>query len=501
MSMSLYFLINNLHFAFGMIGAIVLVMAAWLTFDSYKVEKVSPVLFRLIGILCFSVWQILYSLDIKSDVFLYFGYTLLIIGLALIVISFIQTKQLAASAVVVIPAFTLYAQQLSIISTVLFFAVAYLAFRQWKREYNKTWIPFAVAFLLFGVTYFLNIFDSGTDQMSLLYILSNLAEFVGVVFLGIWIWQYMRLRISESVVMLLIGITFIMSTVVTLAFSTILINRVITETSNNLLTDVKVLDFSINGMREEALIKAQLVSEESSIATAISKNDFYFLDQISGLLLEKYKLGFLIITDKDGSVLARGHALSKKGDSLAGERAFEEAVLKNNMVTVEDSSAEGFSIRAGAPIYDKNNKVIGTAIVGFPLDNALADNMKRLTGLEMFIYKGDTAVAGTALDTDGRTRLVGNKIDNLDVKNSVLMDGKIITGSTKIYGTVFQAGYFPLLNGDDKIVGMLSVAKPQQDIVNIANATNRLTLTTVLLILLVLIFPIYFISKKIGNNI
>jgi hypothetical protein len=499
--MSFYFLVNNLHFAFGMIGAIILIMATWLVFDSYMVKKSSTVLMRFIGILLFSVWQILYSLDIKSDVLLYFGYTLLIIGLAFIVISFLRTKQLSFSAVIVIPAFTLHVQQLSIISTILFFTIAYLAIRQWKREYDKALAPFAIAFLLFGVTYFLNIFHNGINHTSFLYILSNLITLAGTVSLGVWVWQYMRLRIHESIVMLLVGIIFILSTIVTLAFSTILINKVIVDTSNNLISDVKVLDFSLSGMKEEALVKAQLVALDTGIIKAIEKNDFSTLNQLSGELLEKYNLGFLIIADKDGSVLVRGHALSKRGDSLTGERAYEEALLKNSMVTTEDSSAEGFSIRAGAPIYDKNNMLIGVAIAGFPLDNAFADSMKRLKGFDMFIYKGDTSVAGTALSTDGRTRLVGNIIDNPDIKSSVLSNGISFTGSIDIFGTQFQASYLPLLNGDDKIVGMISVAKQQQDIVNVANATNRLTLTTVLLILLVLIFPIYFMSKKIAKDI
>jgi hypothetical protein len=499
--MSLYFLVNNLHFAFGMIGAIVFAMAAWLTLDSYNVQKSSPVFLRFLGLVLFTFWQTIHALGVKSDVLLYFSYALLIIGLSLIVISFLQTKKLALSAVVIIPAFTLQVQGLSIISTILFLTIAYLAFRQWKREYNQTWIPFAIAFLLFGVTYFLNIFDKGIDPTSFIYILSNVIELVGVVYLGIWVWQYMKLRISESTIMLLIGVTFILSTVVTLAFSTILINRVITETSNGLLTDVKVLDFSISGMENESLADAQLISLNPDLISAVSKNDFASLEQLSGLLLEKYNLGLLTITDKNGDVLVRGHALSKRGDSLSSERVLEEAQLKNSTVTIEDSSVEGFSIRAGSPIYGKNNQIIGVVVAGFPLDNALADKMKKLTGLEMFIYKDDTSVAGTALDTDGITRLVGNKISDKNIRNFVLTSGKTYTGSTEIFGTIFQASYLPILNADSKVVGMLSAAKPQQDIADIADATNRLTLITVLLILLVLIFPMYFISKKISSNI
>ena len=499
--MSFYFLVTNLHFAFGMIGVIVLLMVAWLNYDSFKQESNSLVLMRCVGILFFLDWQILHSLDVKNDLILYFGYALLIIGLAFIIISFAQSKQLSMSAVIVIPTFTLYIQQLSIISSILFFAVAYFAFRQWKKEYNKTWVPFATAFLIFGFVYFINILDSMQNHTSLIYILNNLLELVGFVFLTVWVWQYMRLRISESAVMILVGVIFTLSTIITLAFSTILIGRVINETSNNLLTNVKVLDFSLNGMKREALSKVQLVAKDVDIINAINSNDFSALDEVSGSLLEKYNLGFLIITDKNGAVLVRGNALSKRGDSLIGERVYEEALLKNSMVTIEDSSAEGFSIRAGAPIYDRNNKIIGVAIDGFQLDNALADKMRKLTGFEMFIYKNNMSIAGSALGIDGRSRLSGNKIDDSVIYKTVLSEGKNFTGSIEINGARFHSSYMPLINGDDKIVGMIASAKPEQDIVNVADATNRLTLLTVLGILLILVFPIYFISKRISNNI
>ena len=484
-----------------MIGVIVLLMVAWLNYDSFKQESNSLVLMRCVGILFFLDWQILHSLDVKNDLILYFGYALLIIGLAFIIISFAQSKQLSMSAVIVIPTFTLYIQQLSIISSILFFAVAYFAFRQWKKEYNKTWVPFATAFLIFGFVYFINILDSMQNHTSLIYILNNLLELVGFVFLTVWVWQYMRLRISESAVMILVGVIFTLSTIITLAFSTILIGRVINETSNNLLTNVKVLDFSLNGMKREALSKVQLVAKDVDIINAINSNDFSALDEVSGSLLEKYNLGFLIITDKNGAVLVRGNALSKRGDSLIGERVYEEALLKNSMVTIEDSVAEGFSIRAGAPIYDRNNKIIGVAIDGFQLDNALADKMRKLTGFEMFIYKNNMSIAGSALGIDGRSRLSGNKIDDSVIYKTVLSEGKNYTGSIEINGARFHSSYMPLINGDDKIVGMIASAKPEQDIVNVADATNRLTLLTVLGILLILVFPIYFISKRISNNI
>jgi sensor histidine kinase regulating citrate/malate metabolism len=118
----------------------------------------------------------------------------------------------------------------------------------------------------------------------------------------------------------------------------------------------------------------------------------------------------------------------------------------------------------------------------------------------MFIYKGDTSISGTAFTIDGTKRLVGVRAPHALV-SGVLRDNKTVTGNIDMYGESFQASYAPLSNEDGKTVGMLSAAKRQQDIINIANATNRLTLITVILILLILLVPIYSLVKRFTNDL
>jgi len=497
--MSLYFLVNNFHFAFGIIGAIIFLMMAWLTFDSYKLQKSAQILIRFLGFSMVSLWQVVSSFDSNGDVLKYFGIILFMVGLILIVSSFIQNKKLVANAVIVIPAFSIFSSYFYGISIILLLAISVLSYLQWKREYNRTWISFSLGFLLLSIPYIINIIWGNIDQISFIYILSIIIELSAFCVFGYWVWQYMRLRIQESFVMISVGVTFILATIVTLAFSTILIGRVSNETSNNLLSDIKVLNFSIENIKEESLAKAEVVSFDKDLISAIEKKDFVSIEKISENLLEKYKLGFLTVTDIDGGVIVRAHVPSLRGDTLSGERVFEEAILGNSIVSIDNSKVEGFSIRAGSPIMSKD-KVVATVVVGSQLDNAFTDNLQKITGLETFIYRDDTSVSGSAIGSDGVTRLVGEKLNNDEIKTTVLDNGDIFTGNTKIFGTLFYSSYSPLLNNDDKIVGMISVAKPQQDIVNIANATNRLTLITVTLIIMLLSFPIYLLSKKYTDN-
>lgn len=493
--MSFHFLINNFTFAFEMFGAIVFLMAAWLSFDAYRLRSDVFILFRTIGFSACSLWYIFSVLTVGNDLLSFLSVAFLFVGLLAILFSFLKKNELLMHSVIVIPSYSLLSNNLFAVSAILAFIISYLSFRQWKIEQNPTWKPFSYSFFLLAISSAAHALVVYGDQVSFFAVAYIFIELVAFIFLGYWIWQYMRLRINESIMMLSVGLTFFLAVVVTLVFSTILIGRVTFETSRNLITDVKILDFAITTLEETSLAKVDLVSKEDDIVTALSSRDFSTLDLLSENFLQKYNLGYLIITDAEGNVLVRAHDLSVRGDSVSNERVFEEVLRKNTFVTIAHSDNEGFSIRAGSPVL-KKGEVIGSIIAGYQLDNAFVDRMKRVTGLEMFLYKDDISVAGTAFAVDGTTRLIGAPVSNSHITEEVLQKGSTVTGSIKIYGEPFQAGYSPLMNQDGKIVGMLAAAKYEQDIISIANATNRLTLITVIIILLGLMIPVYMLVKR-----
>lgn len=401
--------------------------------------------------------------------------------------------------ILIVPSFAAVKGPLFAVAAFLLFAVAYASYRQSKKEFNDTWKRFSIAFLILGVGSVFTIF-SGGNEAGFFALLGAAADLIGFGFLFAWVWQFLALRIRESLIIIFISAALLLSTVVTLAFSTILITQITGQTQASLLTDARVLDLDIKGLEQVSLASAVLLSKNPLLAEAIADNDFPALQAMAESFLEQYSLGFVTVADARGTVLVRAHALSKRGDSLSGERAFEEALSGEAFVTVEDSPVEKLSIRAGAPVARKGS-VIGAVIAGYPLDNALVDGIKRITGLEMFVYQGDTSVAATAFAEDGRTRLTGLRLQDASVADSVLKDGRSMTARANLRGQPFLASYLPLINGDAKIVGMISAAKPQQDILDIANATNRLTLITVIIVMLVLAFPVYVFTKRLTDEV
>ena len=493
--MSLYFIVNNLHFTIELVGALVFFMMAWLAIDAYMVGRQSQALLRIIGFSLIGLWQIIYAFTFGSDLVNIAGSFLYLFGILLVVVSFFTGPRVtipSATAVVLIPAFGSISPFIGGLSVIGLGIISYLSFRQFKREFNQSLKYFWIGFLVLAAAAVIFLFLGHTSAGA---IIVYFFQAGGFAVLAMWVWQYLKLRLRESMVLIFISMTLFIATIVTLAFSTILISKIESETRNNLTIDARVLDLTVRGLIEEASAKAKFLAQTGDISTALAQNNMSELERLMTLALDKEKLGFLLVTDKSGSVVLRAHALTRRGDSVGSERAVEEALGGATFATIESSPGEKFSIRAAVPLYRKG-EITGTLVAGFPLDNVFADKMKKITGLEMSIYENDTIVATTALGADGRTRLSGILIGDQSVKNAVLEKGEAATARVELRGESFLASYLPVMNADGKIVGMFSASKPQQDILAIANTTNRLTLITVTLILLILTFPIYALTRR-----
>ena len=144
----------------------------------------------------------------------------------------------------------------------------------------------------------------------------------------------------------------------------------------------------------------------------------------------------------------------------------------------------------------QNGTLVGYVLAGFPLDNAFVDSLKKITGLDVSIFDKDAVVASTITGIDERSRISGTKLSNEDVSLAVLKNGNPLTIRADIVTKPYISSYFPLRNIDNNVVGMVSIAKSQKEIFEIANATNILTLVSVIIIMAVLSIPIFRFTRS-----
>lgn len=495
--MSLTFILDNLRFALEQLGALAFFVAAWLAFSAFRQRRDLASGSWFFGFALLTIWHMMNAFGFEADLFIYAGYIIRAVGLLLLIISLSKGRPfqgVAMTAVLVLPSVTKAAIPFNIIGFIGVSIVALLACLRCIREKNRVDRPLALGFLFLSVTELFLLFSNQNPLVGF-WLIAHSAEAIGYLLLAIWSQHYLRTHLKEEIILVFLTIALIVTTIVTLAFSTFIIARVEADTENNLSINAKVLNLAIEQLKKSALAEAKYLSDRSDIRSAIQSNDFAGLQRILSSSLESEDLGFIAVTGRDGAVILRAQAPTAKGDNLSGERAASSALAGNPLVTVEFGAGEGFSVRGAAPVIS-GGKIIGAVIAGFPLDNAMADNIKKITGLEMSIFNGSVLAATTALNPDGRTRDTGTQVTDETVLADVLRGGKSLTADTQFLSRAYIASYLPLHDADGKIVGMISSAEPQQDILNAAAATNRLTFLVVGLITLFCVPPVYFLAQK-----
>ncbi len=486
-----------------MFGALVFVMVAWLAFDAYSIRKDFLTASRGIGFLFLAFSQVMNVFSFEAETYQYIGFSLYLFGLVLVVWNLflekpVERPSLSNYAILVLPPIATLAFYINFWVIILHFLIAFLSYKQYKKEDKKTLYPFILAFSLLTISSFFGFFYT-KGYFNTVWVIGNIFQFSGFVFLAVWVWQYMQLRIREEMVMIFFSFTLLISIVVTFAFSMILVDQIETAIKTNLVINAKSMDYLILHLKEEALSKSRLFSSNVELREAIYRNNFSKIESLSDEFMKKENLGFLTVADSEGNVILRAHATTKRNDNILKESPLSKSVDGYSVSTIGPSDVEGFSIRSSSPVI-LNGKVIGFVLAGFPMDNPFIDNLKKITGLDISVLEGDKFISSTIIGPDGRSRISGIKLNDPLMIKEVLVNGNIVTSRSEIVYKPYLVSYFPLKNIDNNIVGMFSIARSQREIFAIANTTNILTLVSVIIIMFILAFPIFVITKRLLND-
>ena len=493
---------SNLHFALEFFGAIILFVLAWLAFDAYLIKKEFKTLARSLGFFLFALWGVIHSLAITVDFWLVIASLSYVFGLFLILFNLYFEKPPARpklETVFVLPAVASILWAVHIVATIFLVLVAVLAIKRYREEFQKTLKFFWLALSFLALASFLAVFS--TKIGGFLWIGEHFFKIIGFSFLGYWGWQYLKLRIKEEMLLIFVGMALFISVIVTLTFSAILLRNMEKESEVNLISNVKVIDFTFSRMKNESLSNAQVFAKDGEIQKSLIVKDFAELAKKSQQLMVEKTMDFLTIADKNGEVILRAHALTAKGDNIGGEKAGQEALTGKFYATIEPTLTEKFSIRGAAPIYDTKNNIIGVIITGFIIDNAFVDQIKKAMDLEITIYKEDAVQATTIFDPAGKTRNVGAKLTDQKVIEGVFQKGQGITTRTTIFSRPYLAAYLPLENTEKEVIGAFQASRLQIELLETAVTTNRLTLSITIIIVIMMLMPAYWLAKKLTEQV
>ena len=245
---------------------------------------------------------------------------------------------------------------------------------------------------------------------------------------------------------------------------------------------------------------AQLTASRKDLAEAIEKGDTAYVQKLGKEVMRDSKAGFITIADKSGNVVGRGHS-DKAGDSVLNQPNVKKALAGEASTGIEEGTVVKFSLRVGAPVKI-GDKVVGSVTTGLdltPADHAFVEEVKKMFGIECTLFQGDTR-ATTTLMKDGQ-RVIGTKMDNPKVLETVLSKGQRYLDINKILGKDYNTAYWPLKDASGKVIGMLFIGKDRSLVIAAVRNTEWSILAILAIVGALMVFAGVLVARSITRPI
>ncbi|MEK7561685.1 MAG: cache domain-containing protein [Patescibacteria group bacterium] len=393
--------------------------------------------------------------------------------------------------------------------------VSLLYFRRATTGLERHLKPIALAFLLLGVYELAGLATLLRDSdnpliysqvapFSWLWLSEHLLLLIGVMIMGLWVWQYLTKRIQSQLFMIFTTITMAVFIITTVSFTFLLMGNLQREALGNLETAASTLNYALDAKKAETKASAEIIAQNPAIASAVTARDHARLAALTTGFLQSKKQSSLVIITDSAQVLLRGEDPSRWGDSLSGDSLIRRALVGTAVSSVtskESVLAPLVYITSASPIRDDSQQIIGAAVVSLVADNAFVDGIKQATGLDSAIYSGNIRSATTLVAPDGKSRWVGVKDEHKQVGADVLQKGGSFKGPLSISNKSYLGVYVPIKDADNTVVGMLFLGQPQSTLLKTAGHSIELTFVIAASLLVLAVIPSYYISRYLAYQV
>lgn len=513
------FWLINLFFITLMLSALAYFAAGWLYLDAHKAKPDRTTLLRAAGFFVLTAASLLGIFSTQHIVFklaLIFGY---LIGSILITIG-IRTEKINP-----IPKFDKPTTLKSVFPFVYFPAVTvislfvgtYLLWRRYskglEREYRLwvwSWLLLSISQLFSLAEIFRDSTNVSLNEIGKLYgwpwIISITLQLVSSIILILWVWNFLRFQIKPQLFLSFLTVGVIMSATGAAAFSTLLFTAAEDDFNQQLRTNAQTAIFSVNQLKASALTSANFLAKSESIRNLLAENNLNsLLSVVTDYATTASDIDYIAVTDNAGSILIKTNEFSAVGTkSLGSDPLVVFAVTnKESRVTLmqqPDVLAPRMEIIATAPVLAKEGTVVGTIRVGFVLDNAFADNLRKQTNLEATVFTDATRSASTLTDIDEKFRAENTNVTNESIKKTVLESRSIYSGTDTILNVPFYSAYAPLVDVNNNVVGMISVGRPQALLLQAIQTALFNTFLIAIVLAALLLVPAYRLAVYVYRN-
>ncbi|MBN2100680.1 cache domain-containing protein [Candidatus Dojkabacteria bacterium] len=312
--------------------------------------------------------------------------------------------------------------------------------------------------------------------------ISILMSLLGFIFLGLWVWEFIKPRFFLRTYVTFLAIASIVSSLGSLIF-TLLIFRIVEQDNLELMTEGAQAQYLVMEDRSRtALILARSIASDINISDGKIADDYSAIYDRTETQLLATGTDVLRVFDANGNVVVSPSDIRDQNLSFEDDQILQQ-VLENNQPVktfgVESHVLSPVLIARGIyPIMSGNN-LVGAVEVGYKMDTAFVDFSKDLTDLDVTIYTDKNRSATTLYKEDGVSRWVGSNETNEVVLENVLKDGESQSLALDRLGIDFYSAFVPIRDFNGKIIGMVSVGSPTYELFE----SSRQQLLTAFLIL------------------
>jgi len=223
-------------------------------------------------------------------------------------------------------------------------------------------------------------------------------------------------------------------------------------TGEELSATAECVQSDVKQLEQKTLEVASVLAARPDVVQALVEPNPPVLQKLGQEMAKGFNMDAVTFADKSGVVIARGHD-SAAGDNVAAQPNVRKALAGQAASTIEEPAAGKFTLQTGYPIRN-GTTVVGVVTVGTDLtaNNRLVDSLKKKYRLECTIFQKDTRVS-TTIERDGK-RLVGTRMDNPTVIETVLTKGQSFAQPNTIQGKPYDTAYWPLRGSEGEVLGM-----------------------------------------------
>jgi two-component system NtrC family sensor kinase len=347
--------------------------------------------------------------------------------------------------------------------------------------------------------------------------------------------------IATKLIFSYLSIIIITSGIFTIAGIKLITDRILTDAQAKVRHD-------LNSARE--IYRSQMIHINDVVR--LTADRFFLIDaMMSGNLIdatdelirvrEKEQLDILSLTDSSGNVIFRAinpsapnypktydemvsAVLSNKSPVVATSLISREELLKESSQLADQASIDfidtprardrsetsetsGLMLKAAAPVFDYQGKLIGVLYGGILLNKnySIVDDIKQ-TVFEALQYKNKDIGTATIFQDDVRistnvknrdgSRAIGTRVSK-EVYDQVVVEGAPWFGRAYVVNDWYITAYEPIRNIHYEIIGILYVGILEQKYLDIRNQMILVFMIIALIVLTASTFLSFLISKKI----